>query len=143
MDGIVVSLDVVYMAPKEEPAWQPRHRHPDMMQGKLLLFTHAPLAVEQVAVPDTQAAMDHSGQDTALQEHYEPDHEEKDDLHQPEEQIDPGEQQQVPARHHQDKDIQGNEQLTPKIKGRRLLPVHMAEGMGEDKKPGGGMQPSA
>jgi hypothetical protein len=128
------------MAPEKKAGFrEARYRDTDMVYGKLLLLPQASFAVEKVTISQTERKMDDSGCPITRQEHDQPDAQEENDLHQAEKEIDPWQQEQLPSGQHQDKDIGGNKQLTPEIDGRHLLPVDMANGMGEDKKGGSGV----
>jgi len=122
------------MAPEEEAAFgQPGQGDPDVVQGELFFSPEAPFAIEKIAVPEAKGEVYDGCGPIACQEHDQSDAQEKNDLHQAEEQVYPGEQEQVPACQHQDEDVHGYQELAPEIDGGHFLPVDMAKGMGEDK----------
>ena len=139
-NGVVAGFDVIDIAPKEEAAFgQSGYGNADVVQGELFIFPEASFAIEKVAVSDAKGEMYNGCGPIARQEHDQADAQEENDLHQSEKQVYTGEKEQFPACQHQDKDIQGNEELAPQIDGGCFLPVDMTKGVGEDKKGGGGM----
>jgi hypothetical protein len=135
MNGVVIGLYIVDMAPKEEPGFgQAGDGDADVMEGKHFLDPEAALAIEKIAIAQAQTEMHDGCGPVARQEHDQPDAQEEDDLNQPEEEVYPGQEQQIPACQHQDEYVKGNEQLTPEIEGRGFLSVDMAKRMGQDKK---------
>jgi hypothetical protein len=132
------------MAPKEEPAFgQCGYGNPDVVQGKLFFFPEASFAIEKIAVSDTEGKMYNGCGPITRQEHDQPDAQEENDLHQAEEEVYPGHQEQFPARQHQDENIHGDEKLAPEIDVGHFPLMDMAKGMTEDKKGGSSVKPSA
>jgi hypothetical protein len=132
------------MAPEQEAAFrQGGDGDADVMEGELFFLPEASFTIEKIAVADAEGQMYDRCGPIARKEHNETDAQKENDLYQAEEKIDPWEEEQIPARQHQDKDVQRDEELTPEINGRHLVPMDMAKGMGKDKNPGGGMQPFA
>jgi len=145
MDGVIKGLDIIDMGPEKELALrQPGDGDPDMMKRKQFVRPEAFFAIEQVTISNAQAEMDAGRHPIPLRQHHQTDPQEKNDLDHPEKKVDPGQlSQDLAADSDQEKDIQGNDQHAPEIKAGRLLPVEMAEGMGQDQEPGGYMQPAA
>jgi hypothetical protein len=143
-NGVIADLHVIDMAPKKESAFgQCGYGNPDVVKGKLFLFPEASFAIEKVAVSDAESKMYNGCGPIARQEHYQPDAQEENDLHQAEEEVYPGHQEQFPARQHQDKDVDRDEELAPEIDGGHFPLMDMAKGMTEDKKGGRSVEPPA
>ena len=113
-----------------------------MMEGKQLFGAEPFLAIEQVAVADAQAQVDDSYDDMALKQHQRADAEEEDDLYEAKEEVDLWQlSENIFTGKYQKKDIEGDDQLAPEIKGMGLFAAKMTDGMGEDKNTGGKMEP--
>jgi hypothetical protein len=139
-DGVITGVDVVDMAPKEEPAFgETGYADADVVQGEQFLVTEAAFTVKEVGVANAKGQVYNGCGPSTRQEHDQADAKEEDDLYQPEKKIDPGHQEKLSACQHQDKDIKGDKELTPKIYAGQFLPVDMAKGMGQDKYGGNGV----
>lgn len=113
-----------------------------MMEGNQLFGAEPFLAIEQIAIAYAQAEVDGGDDQVSLKEHQGADAEEEDNFYEPEEEVDLWHlAEDIFTGKDQKEDIEGDDQLAPKIKAMGLFAAEMTDGMGKDKDPGGEMEP--
>ena len=145
MNAVVSGMDMIDMGPEEKPAFgQTGDGNAGMMKRQQLFGAEIFLAIVKIAIGCAEREVDDSCPLIAADEREDADPEEKNDLRQPEQEVDPGElSQDIPAGQHEDEDIERHEQQAPKIKGGRFFAAKMTDGVGQDEYTGRQMQPTA
>jgi hypothetical protein len=91
LDGVVVGFNAIDIRPKQELAvGQGRDGYAGVVEGKLLFRAQALFAIEQITIGDAEGEVDETGPKIALCQHQGADAKGKDNLYDPEEEVDPG-----------------------------------------------------
>jgi len=131
IDRVRMGLNIIDMRPEQEAALrQTRNGYACMLKRKEFNRPEALLAIEKITIGHAQRQVKDPRPAIAFYQHQRPDAKEKNDLDQPEKQVDPGQlPEYIPAGQHQDKNIERNEQLTPEKKRRQFLAAKITNGM--------------
>jgi hypothetical protein len=145
IDGVVPGVDAIDVRPEQELAvGEVGDGHAGVVEGKQLFRAEAPFAIEQIAVGDAKGEVDETGPKVVLLQHEDADAEEKDDLDDPEEEVDPWQlAKDITTGQNEEENVQGDQQLAPEIDGRGFFVAKMTEGVGQDEEPGEYMQPGS
>jgi len=134
-DMVVARIDLIDVRPDKELAVRKcRHRNARMVDGHVLFRIDLFLAIEQVAVHNSQRHVHTAHQPVRIGKQGNANARKEQDLREAEEQVDPRHiRQQVPARQHQYKNVQRHQEQATQVERAGLGFIEMGNGMCQDK----------